>query len=117
MSLNSSENTSAILDWRLAAAPVRIGVSRTTRAPGRGNRSARLIPKLSHASQIDLVARGLHGRNGRLRNVDAQVPFGFREGDPQVSPRTGLPHGREYSGHVRRRVAFDQRVRVALACG
>ncbi len=73
--------------------------------------------ELGDACQVDLVTDRPHGCDCFLGDGDAQVSFRLSEGDPQVPPDTGLPDRRENIGHFRRRVAFDQRMRIAVLCG
>ena len=69
--------------------------------------------QLRHAPEIERVPGGSHRVHGLHGHLDSQLALRLGQSDPQVSPQDRLPLGREEVGHLGRRVAIDQGMRIA----
>jgi len=65
---------------------------------------------LADRIQVDLVAHGLVGGDGRLRHVQPQVALALEHGDPEVALEQHAPGGRPDGPHVRGGVPAGQDV-------
>jgi hypothetical protein len=73
---------------------------------------AQLAFELGHALEVDPLARGPHGGDGSVWNIDTEIALLLRERDPQVAPDERLAMGRKDPRYFRRGVAVYEGVGV-----